>query len=81
MLVDLTKKPYELNKEQIDFVEDVLRGLTVKEKIQQLFIALLPTRDASILKTLVEEERFGGIRYNPGSKEDIYLQNRPSKRG
>ena len=37
MLVDLTKKPYELNKEQIDFVEDVLRGLTVKEKIQQLF--------------------------------------------
>ena len=59
MLVDLTKKPYELNKEQIDFVEDVLRGLTVKEKIQQLFIALLPTRDASILKTLVEEEKFG----------------------
>ena len=76
MLVDLTKKPYELNKEQIDFVEDVLRGLTVKEKIQQLFIALLPTRDASILKTLVEEEKFGGIRYNPGSKEDIYLQNK-----
>ena len=53
-----------------------MRGLTVKEKIQQLFIALLPTRDASILKTLVEEEKFGGIRYNPGSKEDIYLQNK-----
>ena len=30
MLVDLTKKPYELNKDQIDFVEDVLREVVVK---------------------------------------------------
>jgi len=37
-LVDLSAKPYYLSAEQIRWVEDTIAGMTVEEKIGQLFM-------------------------------------------
>ncbi|CZC76215.1 beta-N-acetylglucosaminidase/beta-glucosidase (3-beta-N-acetyl-D-glucosaminidase/beta-D-glucosidase)(Nag3) [Streptococcus pneumoniae] len=39
-LVDLRKKPYYLNDDQIAWVESTLENLTDEEKIGQLFVNL-----------------------------------------
>lgn len=36
--VDLTKKPYFLEKEDIQWVEDTIAEMTTEEKIGQLFV-------------------------------------------
>ena len=40
-MVDLTKKPYYLNEEQIKWVEETIASMTVEEKIGQLFVNMV----------------------------------------
>lgn len=37
-MVDLTAKPFYLGKEEIEWVEEQITGMTLEEKIGQLFI-------------------------------------------
>ena len=39
-MVNLKAKPFNLNDEQIKWVEDTINGMTVDEKIGQLFVLL-----------------------------------------
>ena len=40
-MVNLREKPYYLNDEQIQWVEDTIAGMTIEEKIGQLFPTIL----------------------------------------
>ncbi|MGO4994794.1 glycoside hydrolase family 3 protein [Jeotgalibaca porci] len=68
-LVDLTKKPYNLNADQIKWVEDTIVGMTDEEKVGQLFVNLFfPGSDEYsgnefTNQEIVEKFHIGGARY------------------
>ena len=70
-MVDLTKKPFYLNEEQIAWVENTIAGMTEEEKIKQLFIHLTgAVDDEEAVKEECATMQMGGIRFNPRSKEE-----------
>ena len=70
-MVDLKAKPFYLNEEQIQWVEDTIASMTPDEKIGQLFINLTARRDPETLKTLIEKYHIGGVRWQGGTLEEI----------
>ena len=52
--VDLTKKPYFLEKEDIQWVEDTIAEMTTEEKIGQLFVNMGSERSEGYLKDVLE---------------------------
>ncbi|MCI2069550.1 MAG: beta-hexosaminidase [Bacilli bacterium] len=74
-MVDLSKKPFNLTKEQIKWVEDTIKGMTLDEKIGQLFIHLTGSVEEKDVKEDVQACKMGGIRFNPGPKERVWEMN------
>ncbi len=75
-MVNMKEKPFYLTDEDCKWVEDVIAGMTVDEKIGQLFFNMGATREEAYLKMTVNDYHIGGIRYNPGTAEEVYEQNR-----
>lgn len=75
-MVDLKAKPFFLSDEDCKWVEDTIAGMTLDEKIGQLFFNMGDSRDEEYLKMTVNKYHIGGIRYNPGKADEIYEQNR-----
>lgn len=75
-MVDLKAKPYNLNQEAIQWVEDTISSMTLEEKIGQLFVNMGSSRDEEYLKEVVSKYKFGAVRYNPGTAAEVYEQNR-----
>lgn len=74
--VDLKAKPYFLDEEAVKWVEDTISGMTVEEKIGQLFVNMGSSREESYLKDVVTKYKFGAVRYNPGTAKEVHEQNR-----
>lgn len=76
-LVDLTKKPYNLNADQIKWVEDTIAGMTDEEKVGQLFVNLFfPGSDEFsgnefTNQEIVEKFHIGGARYKGQDSEQV----------
>ncbi len=75
-MVDLKAKPFYLNDKKIKWVEDTINGMSMDEKIGQLFINLTLRRDPDTLGRLVNEYHIGGVRWQGGTLEEIYEQNK-----
>ena len=77
-MVDLRAKPYHLTDEEIRWVEDTLASMSTDEKLSQLFVLLkpVPGADEGQIKSLMEGARPGGMRWQGGDRETIWLQNR-----
>ncbi len=75
-MVDMKAKPFCLSEEDCRWVEDTIAGMTLDEKIGQLFFNMGSSREEDYLKMTVNDYHIGGIRYNPGKAEEIYEQNR-----
>ncbi len=75
-MVNMKEKPFHLTEEDCKWVEDVIAGMTVDEKIGQLFFNMGASREEAYLKMTVNDYHIGGIRYNPGTAEEVYEQNR-----
>ena len=76
-MVDLTKKPFFLNQEQIDWVEETISNMTEDEKIGQLFTIMNIKRDdEEHIKGLVEKYHPGGLRWQGANAEQTWNQNR-----
>ena len=75
-MVDLRAKPYNLNDEDIAWVESTIAAMTDEEKVGQLFWQLTASQEEDYLKELMEKYHLGGCRYNgmPGVK--VLEQNR-----
>ena len=67
-MVDLTKQPYNLNKEQIDFVHQTVQQLTADEKIGQLFFVIGQDEH---LDDFIDQYQPGGMMYRPGLAADV----------
>lgn len=74
-MVDLRAKPFSLSEEQIQWVENTLADMTLEEKIGQLFIVLNFQRDESHIRQLCEKYHIGGVRWQGGTPEEVYVQN------
>jgi beta-N-acetylhexosaminidase len=76
MRVDLTKKPYNLDEASIKWVKDTIKGMSIEEKIGQLFINMGSERTEEYLTGVLEDYHIAGVRYNPGTAEEVYDQNK-----
>ena len=76
MKIDLSKKPFFLEKDDIKWVEETIHSMTIEEKIGQLFIHMSKSRDEDYIKNICEKYHFGGIRFFGAPAEEIARQNR-----
>lgn len=74
-LVDLSKKPYNLDQEAIDWVEDTIANMTLDEKIGGLFVNMGAERSKEYLTDILDNYHISAVRYNKGPASDIYDQN------
>ena len=75
-MVNLREKPFNLNDEQLSWVENTLSSMTLEEKIGQLFICMNYDHREEKYKEMIERFHVGGIRWQGGSLKDQYDQNR-----
>lgn len=75
-MVDLTANPYNLSKEDCNWVEKTIEGMSDEEKVGQLFFQLTQSMDEPYLKELMEKYHLGGCRYNAAPGSRIQEQNR-----
>lgn len=74
-MVNLKEKPYYLNEEQIQWVEDTIAGMTLEEKIGQLFVNMVGSkqeREPEQIKKMLDTYHPGAIRYHNAPKEEIW---------
>jgi beta-N-acetylhexosaminidase len=71
-LVDLKAKPFYLSDEDIAWVESTIAGMTIEEKIGQLFINLFLGFDPEKTKEVIKKYHIGGARYHGGSSDKVY---------
>lgn len=78
-MIDLKIAPFYLSDEDIKWVETTISGMTIEEKIGQLFIHFIEdemTQEGQQhLKHLLDQYHIGGIRYVSRNAECIYEQN------
>ena len=75
-MVNLREKPFYLTDSQIEWVEETIRSMSDEEKVGQLFINLTLQRDPETIDRLVNKYHIGGVRWQGGSLEEVYEQNR-----
>ena len=76
--VDLKAKPYYLDDQQIEWVENTLSQLTDEEKIGQLFFNLFSLEEDGDFnnndltnKDILNQYHIGGARYQGGNKHQV----------
>ncbi|MGO4238544.1 gluconokinase, GntK/IdnK-type [Pseudarthrobacter sp. YAF2] len=79
--VDLAAAPYNLDADAIAWVEGTLGGMTLEEKIGQLFINHNNDYSPGYLDGVLDNFHVGGIRYRPGPSAAVqehirYAQSR-----
>ena len=74
-MVDLKAKPFYLSDDQIQWVEDTIAGMTLDEKVGQLFINLTTQRDPATMDRLINKYHIGGVRWQGGTLKEVYAQN------
>ncbi|HHV08878.1 MAG TPA: glycoside hydrolase family 3 protein [Clostridiales bacterium] len=62
-MVQLKAKPFHLDDNGVQWVEDTLKGMTLEEKIGQLFCMPGSTTDKNVLEMLTQKVGIGGIMY------------------
>ncbi|SEM93268.1 beta-N-acetylhexosaminidase [Ligilactobacillus sp. WC1T17] len=70
-MVDLKKKPYFLNDEQVKYVENKVKEMSTEDKIGQLFFVIGQDEDQVNLKEFAQKYRPGGIMYRPDAAQKI----------
>lgn len=69
-MVNLKEKPFYLGDEDIQWVEDIKNGMTLEEKIGQLFCPVGFTKDEKLLKPMLDKN-IAGIMYRSGPAREI----------
>lgn len=82
-MVDLSTKPYCLNKEQIKYVENTVKNMSIDEKVGQLFFVIGQDENQVDIKKFIKKYQPGGMMYRPDQSEkikrEIYTAQNTSK--
>lgn len=74
-MVDLKAKPFNLNNEQIKWVEEIIGNMNIDEKIGQLFVQVgLSTAEPVLDKMLSKKP--GGVMFRPQGKEEVLIAHK-----
>lgn len=71
-MVNLKAKPFYLSDEDIKWVHGTLEGMTIEEKIGQLFIAIDENPDVNVMLDTIKKYHIGGARYEPNTAKGVY---------
>ena len=74
-MVDLRQKPYNLSEEQVQWMEETIRSMSLEEKIGQLFVNMVANeeeRRPENIKKVLDTYHPGAIRYHNASKEELW---------
>lgn len=75
-MVDLKAKPFCLDDESLRWVEDTIAGMSVEEKIGQLFIGMNYLHTKEHYDSMINVFHISAIRWQGGDLGEIYDQNR-----
>lgn len=75
-MVDLKARPFCLDDEAIRWVEDTIAGMSVEEKIGQLFIGMNYLHTKEHYDSMINRFHISAIRWQGGDLGEIYDQNR-----
>lgn len=75
-MIDLKGKPFYLNEEDIHWVEETLKGMTLTEKVGQLFCPVGTSDDKEVLTGLLSKIKPAGIMYRPGPSAQVQETHR-----
>lgn len=64
-MINLKEKPFYLNDEQINKVNELVSSMTLEEKIGQIFCPVGIATDVEEIKVFVEKYKPGGMMYRP----------------
>lgn len=73
-MLDLTKKPYNLTKEQIQQLHEQVQSMSLDDKIGQLFFVIGQDEEQVDIKEFIKTYRPGGMMYRPAPAEKIKRQ-------
>ncbi len=73
-MVDLTQTPYNLSKQEIDYVTHEVNHMSTEEKIGQLFFVIGQDENTVDLNQFIDKYKPGGMMYRPGPAADIKRQ-------
>ncbi|MEH7493842.1 glycoside hydrolase family 3 protein [Neobacillus niacini] len=76
MVVDLKANPFNLDDKGIAWVEDTLKGMTLEEKIGQLFCLPGFTTDKNVLEMLTQKVGIGGVMFRPENGKTVQEAHR-----
>lgn len=79
MNIDLSKKPFYLKKEQIEVVKNTLEGMSLEEKIGQLFLPINFIEEEQELRCFVRKFQPGGLMNRPSEAENNQRKHRISQ--
>ena len=76
-MVDLKAKPFYLSDEAVRWVEDTIAGMSLDEKVGQLFVQMNDCgADEEKIKAKTAAFHQGGLRWQGGDRKQVYDQNR-----
>ena len=75
-MICLNKKPFFLSEEDIAWVEKTKAGMTLEEKIGQLFVPIGYSGEAEYLDGVMLSHHIGGIMYRCGQAEEMQETHR-----
>lgn len=70
-MIDYKAKPFYLSDDDIAWVEDTLRSMSLEDKIGQLFCLTDMITDTDEIKALISKYKPGGFMYRPGKGDEI----------
>ena len=70
-MVDLKAKPFFLNDDEIRRVEEMLEGMSLDEKIGQMFCPIGGNTDEEFLSSFLDEFKPGAMLYRPMSAKEV----------
>ena len=74
-MVDLKAKPYYLDDEGVQWVQDTIAGMTEEEKVGQLFVHMVASDDPADIKRVVDTYHPGALRYRNMPADRLWAQN------
>ncbi len=75
-MINLRANPFYLDDEGIKWVEDTLQGMTVQDKIGQLFCVLGMSSDEGYIQLLTKQLGVGGVMYRPEMGKQVQEAHR-----
>lgn len=69
--IDLKGNPFFLGESEIKWVENTKAGMTIEEKIGQLFFTLGMSSKKKDIEELIEKVKPGGLMYRPGPAKSV----------